>query len=235
MGPHSRALLQSLHARPTCRTTPSRSAPRRSSTSATPGCAPAASPTSASSAGSCTSRPSSPPACSTRSSMPARPFGLRHAGYHALNSLRMEKGYRHWGHDITPGRDAARGRPRLRASRGTSRAVSSAATRSLAQKEAGRAPAPRPVRARRPRQAALPQRADLARRRHRRHASRRACTATPSTLRSAWDRCRGPMAVAPDATTCSSGRYEIEVAGERVPARVSLEPWYDPKSTRVRS
>ena len=26
---------------------------------------------------------------------------LRHAGYHALNSLRMEKGYRHWGHDIT--------------------------------------------------------------------------------------------------------------------------------------
>lgn len=26
--------------------------------------------------------------------------GIRHAGYHALNSLRMEKGYRHWGHDI---------------------------------------------------------------------------------------------------------------------------------------
>ncbi len=28
-------------------------------------------------------------------------FGLAHAGYHALNSLRIEKGYRHWGHDIT--------------------------------------------------------------------------------------------------------------------------------------
>src|SRR5256886_12697926 len=27
-------------------------------------------------------------------------FGLRLAGYHALNSLRMEKAYRHWGHDI---------------------------------------------------------------------------------------------------------------------------------------
>jgi 4-methylaminobutanoate oxidase (formaldehyde-forming) len=26
--------------------------------------------------------------------------GLVHAGYHAMNSLRMEKGYRHWGHDI---------------------------------------------------------------------------------------------------------------------------------------
>ncbi len=28
-------------------------------------------------------------------------FDLVHAGYHALNSCRMEKGYRHWGHDIT--------------------------------------------------------------------------------------------------------------------------------------
>ena len=28
-------------------------------------------------------------------------YGLVHAGYHALNSLRIEKGYRHWGHDIT--------------------------------------------------------------------------------------------------------------------------------------
>ena len=28
-------------------------------------------------------------------------FGLQHAGYHTLNSCRMEKAYRHWGHDIT--------------------------------------------------------------------------------------------------------------------------------------
>ncbi len=28
-------------------------------------------------------------------------FGLLHAGYHALNSLRIEKAYRHWSHDIT--------------------------------------------------------------------------------------------------------------------------------------
>ena len=28
--------------------------------------------------------------------------GLSLAGYHALDSLRMEKGYRHWGHDVTP-------------------------------------------------------------------------------------------------------------------------------------
>jgi 4-methylaminobutanoate oxidase (formaldehyde-forming) len=30
-----------------------------------------------------------------------RPLGLRHAGYHAMNTLRLEAGYRHWGHDIT--------------------------------------------------------------------------------------------------------------------------------------
>jgi glycine cleavage system T protein len=29
------------------------------------------------------------------------PHGLVHAGYHALNSLRIEKAYRHFGHDIT--------------------------------------------------------------------------------------------------------------------------------------
>ncbi len=28
-------------------------------------------------------------------------MGLVHAGYHALDSLRIEKAYRHWGHDIT--------------------------------------------------------------------------------------------------------------------------------------
>jgi glycine cleavage system T protein len=28
--------------------------------------------------------------------------GMQLAGYHALNSLRTEKGYRHWGHDISP-------------------------------------------------------------------------------------------------------------------------------------
>ncbi len=28
-------------------------------------------------------------------------FGLHHAGYHAMNTLRLESGYRHWGHDIT--------------------------------------------------------------------------------------------------------------------------------------
>jgi len=32
-----------------------------------------------------------------------------------------------------------------------------------------------------------------------------------------------------------SGRYEIDIAGERYPAKVSLRPMYDPKLERVRS
>ena len=31
-----------------------------------------------------------------------KPFGLVPCGYHALDTLRAEKGYRHWGHDISP-------------------------------------------------------------------------------------------------------------------------------------
>ncbi|OUW33180.1 MAG: FAD-dependent oxidoreductase [Actinobacteria bacterium TMED172] len=30
-----------------------------------------------------------------------KPFGLRHAGFHAMNSLRLEAGFRHWGDDIS--------------------------------------------------------------------------------------------------------------------------------------
>lgn len=32
-------------------------------------------------------------------------FGLAHCGFHALNSLRLEKGYVHWGDDVTPDED----------------------------------------------------------------------------------------------------------------------------------
>ena len=32
-----------------------------------------------------------------------------------------------------------------------------------------------------------------------------------------------------------AGSYELEIAGERVPAQVSLDPFYDPKGLRVRS
>jgi len=40
---------------------------------------------------------------------------------------------------------------------------------------------------------------------------------------------------ATDAAFVGTGKYEIEVAGERIPALASLQPWYDPKSLRVKA
>ncbi len=37
-----------------------------------------------------------------------------------------------------------------------------------------------------------------------------------------------------DADFVNAGAYEIEVAGERVPAKASLRPMYDPKSERMK-
>ena len=37
-----------------------------------------------------------------------------------------------------------------------------------------------------------------------------------------------------DAAFVNAGSYEIEVAGERLPAEASLRPLYDPRSERVR-
>jgi 4-methylaminobutanoate oxidase (formaldehyde-forming) len=40
---------------------------------------------------------------------------------------------------------------------------------------------------------------------------------------------------AADRDWVMGGSYEIEIAGERVPARVSMAPFYDPKSERTRA
>jgi glycine cleavage system aminomethyltransferase T len=37
-----------------------------------------------------------------------------------------------------------------------------------------------------------------------------------------------------DQSFVESGRYEIEVAGENIPAQASLRPFYDPSNLRVR-
>ena len=38
-----------------------------------------------------------------------------------------------------------------------------------------------------------------------------------------------------DKTIVTDGKYEIEVAGDRISATASLDPFYDPKSLRVKS
>ncbi len=42
------------------------------------------------------------PAVFDRLMVEGEDLGVKLAGYHALDSLRCEKGFRHWGHDITP-------------------------------------------------------------------------------------------------------------------------------------
>jgi 4-methylaminobutanoate oxidase (formaldehyde-forming) len=159
------------------------------------------------------------------------PFGLRLAGYHALNSLRMEKAYRHWGHDISD-EDTP-----LEAGLGFAVAW---------EKPGGFAG----------RDALVKQRAAGVRRRlvavALEDADRLLYHNEPiwrdgelvgkitsgmfgHTLGVALG--LGYLANRGEPVSdqwIGSGRYQIEVAAERVPARVSLRPFYDPASERVK-
>jgi 4-methylaminobutanoate oxidase (formaldehyde-forming) len=157
--------------------------------------------------------------------------GLRHAGYHALDSLRMEKAYRSWGHDIsggdTPleaglgfavawdkpggftGRDALL---RLREQGFQRRLVQFA----LADPDAF-AYHDEPVY----RDGTLVGRVSSAAYGHTlgRCVALGYVTAPEPGTPPSWYR---------------SGSYEIEIAGQRVPAGASLRPLYDPASRRPR-
>ncbi len=159
-------------------------------------------------------------------------FGLRLAGYHALNSLRMEKAYRHWGHDIsnedTPleaglqfaiawhksggfvGREALE---RQRAAGVRRRLVALALEREdcmLYHNE--------PIW----RDGELVGRVSSAMFGH--------TLGRPLGL--------GYLARPDEPVTAAwieAGHYEVEVAGERFAARVSLRPLYDPTGERVKA
>ncbi len=158
-------------------------------------------------------------------------LGLRHAGYHALDSLRMEKGYRSWGHDVSSGDtplEAGLGfavawdKPGGFIGRG---ALSK-------QKEQG-------VR-RRLLQFALADPDALAY--HDEPVYRdgiRVGHLTSAAYGHTLGRTVGlGYVLAPAAGTerswFTAGSYEIEIAGERIPAQASLRPFYDPTSERTR-
>ncbi|HYL01054.1 MAG TPA: aminomethyltransferase family protein, partial [Steroidobacteraceae bacterium] len=159
------------------------------------------------------------------------PFGLRLAGYHALNSLRMEKAYRHWGHDISD-EDTP-----LEAGLGFAVAW---------QKGGGFLG----------REALLEQRARGVRRRLAAFALERGDRllyhnepiwrdgelvgkissgmfghTVGAPLGLGYVESRGEPV---SEEWIAAGHYEIEVAAERTPARVSLRPFYDPASGRVK-
>jgi glycine cleavage system T protein len=160
-----------------------------------------------------------------------RPFGLRLAGYHALNSLRMEKAYRHWGHDITDEdtpieaglgfalawskRDGFIGRDAL-----------------LRQKERGVT--------RRLVHLALNDASKLLY--HSEPIWRDGVLVGRITSGMFGHTIGKPLGMGyienggerVDASFVNGGRYEIEVAGDRVPADATLQPFYDPANRRVR-
>ena len=160
-------------------------------------------------------------------------FGLKLAGMHAMNCLRIEKAYRHWGHDIgdddTP----------LEAGLGfcrrlwTRRCPSSAARRCSQQKSQAQADA-----------SAWCSSRSRTRSRCSITTSRSTATASSSaTLSSAHYGHTLGRAIAlgyvnapegVDQAYLDAGKFELEVACRRYPARASLRPLYDPKSERMR-
>jgi glycine cleavage system aminomethyltransferase T/glycine/D-amino acid oxidase-like deaminating enzyme len=160
-------------------------------------------------------------------------LGLRLGGFFAINSMRMEKGYRHWGHDIgeedTP----------LEAGLGFAVAFDKkngfiGRDALLRQRELG-PPTRRLV------QIAVPDAGDKLLH----HDEPIWCgnRIVGSVTSGAYGHRVGATlglgyvaeenGVTPELL--SKQRFEVEIAWERYPAQVQLGPWYDPKSERVRA
>ncbi len=157
-------------------------------------------------------------------------LGLRLGGYHALNSLRMEKAFRHWGHDIT-----VEDTP-LEAGLGFAVAFDKnepfiGRDALLRQRDTG-------VK-RRLVQFALEDPEPLM---YHEEPIWRDGVIVGSTTSAMYGHSVGASVglgyvVNEDGVTADwvkEGSYEIEIACERFPARASLRPLYDPRSERVR-
>jgi 4-methylaminobutanoate oxidase (formaldehyde-forming) len=163
------------------------------------------------------------------------PLGLTHAGYHAMGACRVEKGYKHWSHDIgdedTPldaglGFTVAWDKPGGFVGREALQA----------QKAAG------PLK-RRLVQVMLDDASDTAPLLYHEEPIVRDGVIVGSIRSGAWGhrlgRSIGMGYVSCDdgvaAEWLASGRWEVEVACRRHSCRVQLQPWYDPRNERIRS
>ncbi len=158
-------------------------------------------------------------------------YGLRHAGYHTLNSCRMEKAYRHWGHDITD-EDSP-----LEAGLGFAVAFDKPGgfigrDALLKQKETGLN--------RRLVAFALEDPAPLL---YHEEPIYRNGVKIGSTTSGMFGHTVGTSLAlgyiehegGADKEFIQAGEFEIEVAAERVPARASLRPFYDPGHERIKT
>ena len=157
-------------------------------------------------------------------------FGLVHAGYHALNSLRIEKAYRHWSHDITD-EDTP-----LEAGLGFAVKFDKAGgfigrDALMAQQESGVAKRLLQFRLQDP-EPLLYHDEPIWR------DDRLVGHITSGAYGHSLGACIGlgfvPFEQGSDSAEIICGNFEIEVAGVRVPADASLRPLYDPNNERIR-
>jgi glycine cleavage system aminomethyltransferase T len=162
------------------------------------------------------------------------PLGLRHAGYHAMGACRVEKGYRHWSHDI-----ADEDTP-LEAGLGFTVAWDKPGgflgrEALLAQRERG-------VLRKRLVQVMLEDHSEAAPLLYHEEPLVRDGAIVGSIKSGAWGfrlgRSIGMGYVSCDggvsADWLAKGRWEVEVACRRWPIRVQIQPWYDPTNTRIK-
>ena len=160
-----------------------------------------------------------------------RPLGLVNAGYRAIESLRLEKGYRAWGADIGPDHTPLEA--------GLGWAVKLKSNRPFLGREALEAQAKAPLKKHLagftvddPAIVLLGRETIF---RNGRQVGWLTSGGWGYTIGKAigYGYVRNPDGVTAEYLT--SGRYELEVACERIPATVHLAPLYDPKNERVRS
>ena len=158
------------------------------------------------------------------------PRGLRLAGYRAIETLRLEKGYRAWGAEIGPDHS-----PIVAGLGHFVKLKSGAPFRGRAALEAQPAtPLPRLLAG----FTAASEVILLGRETIYRNGERVGWLASGGyghTIGKAIGYGYVRRATGVDASFVLSGDYSLEVAGERVPAQPFLEPPYDPAGTRVRA
>ena len=159
-------------------------------------------------------------------------FGLRQAGYFAINSLRMEKGYRHWGHDI--------GEEDTPVEAGLGFAVAYRKTGGFIGRDALMRMKESPVLRRRLVQVQLL--GDAPAMLYHQEPIVRAGKIIGSITSGAFGH-RVGASLGMGYVTADEGvtdawladqPLEVEVAWKRYPAKAQLRPWYDPQGARIR-
>ncbi len=156
--------------------------------------------------------------------------GLRPAGYRAIESLRLEKGYRAWGADIGPDHTPLEA--------GLGWAVKLKTNTPFLGREALQAQAEAPLTKRLAGFTADPEVVLLGRETIYRDGERVGWLSSGGyghtvgkSIGYGYVRNREGV----DRDYLLSGRYELEVATERVPCEIALQPLYDPQAARVKA